>query len=253
MKDIQYKEQNKLNIDFETSVFRVFSVDRFIELLADNMNTLVRPKLWDDPFENFIFKQYAISKNGNKVSFEEISKLFYGQCWTLNIKETDALWRIYSKNKNGVRVKTTLNKLYDSFYDYNGISMVSNYIGKVIYETEENIRLFYENPDNLTDILYDRPDIGPIQTLLIKRKEFEHENEVRLIYRSFNQLDDLDSDIYQYPIDSNELIEEVLFDPRFSEKEYGIKTEKIRKLGFTGKIDKSNLYQLPKMNLKINE
>ena len=34
----------------------------------------------------------------------------YGQCWT-KTRESDAMWRIYSPNKNGVRIMTTPRKL----------------------------------------------------------------------------------------------------------------------------------------------
>lgn len=98
--------------DLELNVYRVFSIERLIEIFETRKNNLVKPTLWDDPFENFLFKQENL---GTKWKFSQYRERFYGQCWILNTSETDALWRVYSPLKNGVRVKTTLGKLYETF------------------------------------------------------------------------------------------------------------------------------------------
>ena len=45
--NINREEQNK-------AIYRVFSVDRLLKLFEKKENVLVKPKLWDDPFENFM-------------------------------------------------------------------------------------------------------------------------------------------------------------------------------------------------------
>jgi hypothetical protein len=141
-------------IDFNTPVYRVFQIDRLISLFSDNVNTLVKPILWDDPFENFILQQDATTQSGNIVEVSAHRETFYGQCWTLNANETDALWRIYSPNKIGVRVKTTLAKLWNSFYDLDDpYAVVKYHIGKILYKDSAKIKKFFEQID-IVDYLY---------------------------------------------------------------------------------------------------
>lgn len=66
-------------------------------------------KHWEDPYELFLFKQ-NIFIDGNPFHINKFDKKLYGQCWSLN-KDTDAMWRIYSPKKKGVRIKTTIGKM----------------------------------------------------------------------------------------------------------------------------------------------
>ena len=68
--------------DLELKVYRVFPIERIIEIFGTRKNTLVKPILWDDPFENFLFQQENL---GTKWKFNHYRERFYGQCWTLNI------------------------------------------------------------------------------------------------------------------------------------------------------------------------
>jgi hypothetical protein len=150
-----------------------------IELFQKQANALVKPELWDDPFENLVFHHKASLQNGMIASFDNLRNSLYGQCWTLNQNETDALWRIYSPKKDGVRVTTTLGKLFDSFYNpQNNFAMVSYFIGKMLYDTASNLKQYFEDPDTLASHVFDSSAQGHVETLLVKRIEFQHENEV---------------------------------------------------------------------------
>jgi hypothetical protein len=212
----------------------------------------VKLQMWDDPFENLVFQQTATLTDGQTVHFDSIREKFYGQCWTLNTEETDALWRIYSPDKDGVRVKTTLRKLFDNFYDPNHKwAMISFYIGKIIYESSVEIQQFFENPSNL-NMIFQTSGEGSVQTLLVKRLEFKHENEVRLIYSANDETDDTTSPIYQYRFNPNDILDELLFDPRFDDRLYETKKAKFSAQGFTKTIGKSTLYHVPDFNLRLN-
>ncbi len=247
------KEINLEGLDKDTPVYRVYPISRLLELFTEKKNVLVKPELWDDPFENIVFQQSALLKNGMEVGFSSIKEKYYGQCWTLNQNETDALWRIYSNDKLGVRVKTTIGKLWDSFYNPNfKWAMISYYIGKMYYNSVDEIKDLLENPDNL-EMIFDTSGVDSVKTLLIKRMEFEHENEIRLIYSAKDDFDDLTSKIYKYDVDPVSLIDEILFDPRFDEvDDFNQRKIEIQKLGFGKSIEKSDLYQLPKFNLRLN-
>jgi hypothetical protein len=180
-----FKDRNIIRIDkanLDEPIFRVFPKNWLIDALTKKKNALVKPELWDDPFENFIFKQTAETIDGRTVLFETIRENYYGQCWTLNEAETDALWRIYSPNKDGFRVKTTIRKIFDAFYDpMHDKAMISFFIGRILYEDESEIKRNFEEPKFFTNLILDSSAKGQVETLLIKRNEFKHENELRLI------------------------------------------------------------------------
>ena len=62
----------------------------------------------------------------------------------------------------------------------------------------------------------------------------------------------LTQNIFQYDIDPNDLLDELLFDPRFDQTEYDNKVTEFRNFGFTKAIEKSTLYHVPNFNLRLN-
>lgn len=40
----------------DKNIYRIFSFDRLTEMFNERKITLLKPKKWDDPFENFILK-----------------------------------------------------------------------------------------------------------------------------------------------------------------------------------------------------
>lgn len=98
-------------------IYRVFSAKRFRETFRDRKLALVRAKLWDDPFENFLYQVRCVcAQTGQPISIESLRRRLYGQCWTL-LQESDAMWRIYAPRKNGVMVRTTIRKLINAIYN----------------------------------------------------------------------------------------------------------------------------------------
>jgi len=88
-------------VNMNRPIYRVFSNQRILEMFRDRKLTLTAPRLWDDPFENFLAKCPALVKSINEhVSLSGIFKNFFGQCWTYH-EDNDAMWRIYSPKKTG--------------------------------------------------------------------------------------------------------------------------------------------------------
>lgn len=83
--------------DLDLPIYRIFSFKRLKEILENNELGLVRPRKWDDPFENWLLKSTFLLKNGKEASIMS-SESFVGQCWSLT-EESDAMWRIYSPKK----------------------------------------------------------------------------------------------------------------------------------------------------------
>ena len=205
-------DKNFLNFskrEIDTPIFRIFPIHRLFELFEQQSNVLVNPKLWDDPFENFIMNSTIRFKSGISlgVGFREN---LYGQCWS-QTRESDALWRIYSPNKDGVRVMTTPKKLLEALFrnDVYPNSKRSAFIGKVqYYKTEKLIKLLQKKG---ADWILDPSGRGPAQSLLFKRLAFKHENEVRLIYNSFNKFQ---HPLCSFDLEPHEVIDDIVFDPR---------------------------------------
>ena len=222
-------------------IYRIISYARFLELFDSYKNTLVKPKLWEDTFENFTLKSKLKYPDGSEITLDTQERL-YGQCWTTS-KASDAMWRIYSPDKRSVRIRTTIDKLLTSISIANvDTAMVDSCIGKVKYWSESKIisqaKQAFSNNGQL--------EFGNLfKSVLVKRKAFSHEKEIRLIHLDWGFKIPSD-DIYQYEIDPHDLITQVMIDPRISFDEYkNIKANIKTITGYQGDIKRSLLYRLP--------
>lgn len=224
-----------LNIDeseHDNHIYRIMSYDRFLELFDTKKNTLVSPNKWEDTFENYALKSTLKFPDGTEVKLDTHHRLF-GQCWTTS-KASDAIWRIYSHDKKSVRIRTTINKLLMSLVIANvNTSMTESCIGKVRYLSEKEITRLakgaFTNTGQMT--------FGSLfRSLLVKRKAFKHEKEIRLIYLDWGY-DLPKKDIYKYEIDPHDLITQVMVDPRINYHEFKtIKNDIRKKTGYRGDL-----------------
>ncbi len=226
-------------------VYRIVSFDRLLQLFTTNTNVLINPKKWEDPFENFILKSPIKLLNGEIVKYS-LHQCVYGQCWTQD-KASDAMWRIYSPQKDGFRIRTTARKLLTSVLDATpSHSRTSAYLGKVSYLSEKEL-IKYANG------IFDDDGISGdnvFKSLLVKRKAFKHENEVRLLVDLWDEREG--DDFYKYQIDPHSLISQIMVDPRKSDADFeSVKLIIERCTGFTGEIKKSRLYSPPD-NIVLN-
>ncbi|EKO3656987.1 DUF2971 domain-containing protein [Vibrio metschnikovii] len=228
--------------DFSTYIYRTIPLNRLYELFQDRENTLVKPSLWEDTFENFVLKTKLRDKQNQVIEYN-IHDRMYGQCWTQE-RASDAMWRIYSPDKQSVRIRTTIGALLDSI----SMSTVDrakcgHCIGKVEYVREQELvgratATFSENGE----ITFE----GLFRSLLIKRRAFRHENEVRLIFCDWSETAGLQN-VFKYDIEPHELISQMMLDPRLTYEEAETLKAEIRKqTGYQGDIKRSLLYRLPK-------
>lgn len=239
------REFNVVNIDLDTPIYRIFNYNRFISLLQTGQNTLVHPQVWQDPFENFLLSSQGLH-HGQQVSLQPIRDSWYGQCWTFK-EECDGMWRTNTNNKadRAVKVKTTARKLYESFYDFtNPFHTLSFFIGRIKYVNSNQLSVVLQNAySSLTDTT----NISQMLTLLTKRQEFSYEDELRLLY-CIEANGNPAPNIYQYAIDPNVLIDEVVLDPWTSDADVQVEENSIRQAGYNNGIRRSDLYQ-PCLNI----
>jgi len=225
---------------YEIPIYRFIPLKYLQDILINKILKISQTKSWDDTYENFLGK-VEFHVGANKVSYQGFIYDFYGQCWTLK-KESDALWRIYSHDKEGVRIKSTIQKLMNVITYGNEIlpkKTRANIIGKVEYHTEEKIKNWVLSLKNV-----DLVDMS--KSLFIKRPEFQHEEEVRLIIHKFaNQEDDvrgIKRPFLNFEFNPFETIDEITFDPRVTDEDFKRNKLILEKLGFKKKINQSNLY-----------
>ena len=240
---------NVLHLDDVTHVWRVFNPEYLVSDIRNQRLTFVRPNSWDDPFENFLEKCRFKLPTGETVNAAPILRRFFGQCWTTAEAETDATWRIYSPNKSGVRVRCSILKLVGSMWDaQDPYAALKYFAGRVTYVPVEVIDVSLRRA--ATGMLTGNGGRNLVQSLLIKRREFEHEQEARLIFYDADDRFAQDR-LWSFPIDPNNVFEHAVFDPRMTEAEVGEWTEQLRRAGFTGSVAQSILYRPPSWEIAL--
>ena len=228
------------NIKTDTRIYRIFPQNRFFELFEEKKNALSRPEKWKDPFENVFLKSKVRLPNG-EVGLFNFHDDVYGQCWTLE-RSSDAMWRIYSADQDAVRVRTTVGRLIDSLRaaQYNMVD-ASCFIGRVRYQKVSQLKDFGKNM-----FVWHRGSEAIAQSLLVKRKAYRHENEVRLIYIALEQTRETDC-IYKYDIDPLAVFDQAMVDGRVPKARFvALKEEIANRTGLAKKrIHRSVLYDPP--------
>lgn len=211
---------------------------------------------WDDPYENFFLKSDFTTyltpyKTNVKVATEEIVKRVYGLSCTLK-EESDAMWRIYSTNPKdsptvwdlkdtAVRIKIKANNLFHIFYTDDSC-MATTCMNKIRYlENKEMESWIQGHQTNLDMNIF--PQIVE-DSLFIKRKAFEHEQEVRIIIT--RPTNTSEQKFIEYPIKDISVLESFTLDPRLKPDQYNMISKELQELGIVEtKITKSDLYNLP--------
>lgn len=246
-------ERNIIGIDdLDQEIYRIFPVHRIEEMFSSQRLTLVKPQVWDDPFENFLLNCTAVEEDGTEVGLSVLAASWFGQCWTLNA-DSDAMWRIYGQKKDGIRIKTTIRKLFSAAWEpHNTFSFLKYFVGKVSYHTREELESFLRDTSFWSIAIGGQND-GFAKTLLMKRTEFIHENEVRILVNIAVTDNDkrIEGILYKIPINTNDFIDEICIDPRLSDIEANVLKEKIKALGYAGAINQSELYKLRITRIKM--
>lgn len=223
--------------ELDTPIYRIMPIDRLLQCFEDKFLVLVPPKKWDDPFENLLLSSTAFMSESGKIGgMDTIRDQVFGQCWTFH-RETDAMWRIYSPDKGGAKIKTTPRKLLEALKinDDSNLSDVHCFIGKVSYLKQSDLLVKLSSIDLLSQDGY-----GIANSLLYKRREFSHEKEVRLIHTNGK------GELYKLHIEPRDLFDEIVFDPRCNDQLFKAYKTAIQNYGFKKRLEKSFLYKPPK-------
>ena len=249
--------------DLDKPIYRIVDYDFVFEMVQKNTNTLISPKLWNDPFEN-VLKHVRFKEKNHPRSNLHHDHLTYSQCWSFS-SENDLLWKVYSPSSNSVRLKSTPRKLLgltqesetivsiidnpsvietDQSIDLIVYETINIFIGKVQYLTQNNIYRYIKK--------IKRPTFKEfISTLFIKREPFANENEFRIVvwhqdtFR--DEILDIKEDLFKYKCPFNQLVEEIVFDPRISDNKFEALKKSLIETGAKCQINKSDIYSLPEI------
>jgi hypothetical protein len=247
----ELRHQGVLDVEnLDTPIYRIFPTARLLQTVKSRNLVLVRPKLWEDPFENFLL-QVRVEVDGGVISIADLHDRYFGQCWTMN-EETDAMWRIYSPTSTGLKVRTTVRRLFDSLYGQNATKPeLALFLGLVRYIPEQQFGSILGNRDIARTLLLDATGINQVRTLLLKRYEFSHEAEVRIVFREVKPRYNVGLDIRTFDIDPNKLFEEVVLDPRAKKLTATRLERSLRRAGYAGTIRQSDLYTFSASDVTI--
>lgn len=231
--------KNYINInpeELDKPVYRIMPVNRLLECLEEKRLVLVPPRKWDDPFENYLLSaKVKLSSTGESGDMSGMRDKVYGQCWTQH-HETDAMWRIYSSDANGAKVKTTPRKLLEALKNSDSrFSDVTCFIGKVQYKSQKDLVSILKGLD-----LFQSNGSGIAESLLYKRQEFSHEKEIRLIHTEGKGA------IHAFDVEPNNLFDSIVFDPRMDTHLYQAYESAVKAKNFSKHVSQSMLYKPPR-------
>src|SRR5258706_6561655 len=244
--------------DMDATIYRIFSIDRFYQVLQSGNLVLVEPRFWEDPREN-VLMHCGISDTSKRPFqqhfFDAFRRPIYAQCWSM-VKESDALWRAYSIVKKdpqsgrnrfpeleGVQVKSTRRKLFDALRNSVPSEQADTcFLGKVEYKPERELMQYFANEIAHHGLEAFAGGLGHAKSVLLKRDPFSHEQEIRLLYVGSTSQQS-SSGTFSIPVNPNDLFEQVVVDPRLLTFEKIEREDKIIKLGYLGPIERSELYQ----------
>ncbi len=160
------------------TIFKYMPIDRFIQSVDNKELVFVSPEMWYDPFEQLY---YGIDCSKKGYTTEDIACMCVSEKSSTN---EDACWRVYAgTNTKTVRISLVQDKLLGFLDEYALKSGYEVYIGKVNYAFErQEIKNLYKSssphyakffPDTMNREHY-------LSLMLLKRKSFQYENEVRI-------------------------------------------------------------------------
>jgi hypothetical protein len=147
------------------SLWKYLDLAKFIALLQKESLHFCRGDKFADPFEGSypLSALDAFESGSSGYSAEAWKKFVAVTCWHNSDTESDAMWRLYTSNKQGVVIKTTWKKLESAIEDH-------AYLKSVEY----------------IDFIKDNAKIHiPSDVFEYKRKAYTHENEVRAIITKY--------------------------------------------------------------------
>lgn len=215
-------------------IYRFLPLERLLEMLHKNEITFVSPNKWNDPFDNFLFRQ-------NEKNIKSFLDRYFVLCFTHN-SHSQAFWKTYSPNGLGVRLKLRPKVLLELLMN----SKHKVWLGKMnyVYETKfvEEIQSKIGLKSNLKD---NEPNDIFLNAFHLKRRPFKYEDESRISILSKDAKND---GLIKLKFSPDNLISEIYLDPRMGMHE--TKAWKTYLSKYNIPVKKSLLFKEKKINIQ---
>lgn len=186
------------NLDTEVTLWRYMDFSKFVDLILSEKIYLSSLKGFEDVYEGYISNPHRqknadyvntmsnwLGYSNNPISLNDVPKdnnlvyFAYANCWHNNKFESAAMWKLYARTNEAIAIKTNLGRLIDSVKPASPLKEEGILIVK---------KMYYVDLDDEESFPDDYNPLQPISPLFVKRKSFEHENEIRLSYIKNNNI-----------------------------------------------------------------
>ena len=154
----------------DTVLWRYMDFTKFVSLLEKSALFFCRADLLGDPFEGSISPASPAanpqaptegSYRLHAIDLREIARLAHVSCWHAGEFESEAMWRLYAREKDGIGIRTDFSRFRHAFVGDQAV-----HASTVQYRDYRTASIPFHNG---------------LLPLFHKRMSFEHEREVRAL------------------------------------------------------------------------
>ena len=213
----------------DTIVWKYLDLSKFLDMLLCRQLFMSRSDKFEDQYEGTF----------SEPTFEEIRKISVNQpefldyykthrknvvisSWHINEYESFAMWQIFTKNKEGLAIQSTIGRLQQAMAPE---KRFEQYIGGVKYIDYKKEYIPFDNT---------------FFPFLFKRKSFQYEREVRIV-SDLSPHNIAINEGVKVNVDINQLIEKIYIHPKSENWYKNLVIQLMQQLGFDFTIEKSDL------------
>ena len=145
--------------------------------IRDKNLVFVSPNTWVDPFEQFYYEAEIYEQYDFKMP------AVFCLCVTDSTNKSEAaFWNAYGKDKKAIRINFYAGELLKQINEYCIKENYDLYIGKMLYDYDENTIRNLKNPKNEYHNQFFKQNMKIedfLALLTLKRNSFEYEREIR--------------------------------------------------------------------------
>lgn len=225
----------------DTVLWRYMDFTKFVSLLERKALFFCSAFHLGDPFEGSISPATSPVTPGDlpitgpveeqQFDLRQVALTTYVNCWHASMFESEAMWRLYAKERDGVAIKTTFESFKGAL-----IGDQSIYASKIRYIDYRSSKIPFGN--------YFYP-------LLHKRISFEHEKEVRALFQSVtNDGRAIPNGIY-CEVDLERLANEIVVAPFAPEWFVELVRSLAERYGIGNRVRASSLSGVPEFKVRL--
>ena len=205
-----------------------YTPERYLDdILKENTHRFSNPMTWKDPYEKyFLNPKYKVRGEKMAPNYMPIRNKVYCKCFTSQY-QCEPFWGIHSGGAKTVCITFDTERLLEELDRIEGYKV---YIGKVKYLGQRELSGVHPDGIDLRSIFIlnkgtkreiNNSVILQLRLLLLKRRAFNYENEIRIFLLPKTSVNNADHVQLQLPCGAKEIISKLTFDPRYMENTTG--------------------------------